>query len=77
VPPSEPEPAELEPEPVDLDQQPGWTADEAVGTVWRRAGDAASERPATSWDAPTTDGGWGEPLPRGDAAEEPPRRDVE
>jgi hypothetical protein len=54
------EPAEPEPEPVDPQQQPTWTSDTAVGTVWRRAGDAGSERPATSWDAPAAGGGsWG------------------
>jgi hypothetical protein len=53
------EPAEPEPEPIDPEQQPTWTSDAAVGTVWRRAGDAGSERPATSWDAPAAGVGWG------------------
>ena len=53
---AEPEP---EPEPLELQQQPTWTTDMAVGTVWRRAGDAGTERPATSWDAPVAGGGWG------------------
>ena len=57
------ESAEPEPEPVDPQQQPGWTPDAAVGTVWRRAGDAASQTPSTSWDSPGQTGdGWG-PLP--------------
>jgi hypothetical protein len=72
-----PELEPAEPEPEDRLQQPGWMPDEAVGTVWRRAGDAASERPATSWDAPVAGGGWGEPTPSADAPAEPTRRDPE
>ena len=57
---------------------PTWASDAAVGTVWRRAGDAASERPATSWDAPASRrGGWGpDPGPRRDRrrADTPYRR---
>lgn len=70
-------PAELapaEPEPADPQQQPTWTPDAAVGTVWRRAGDAGSQTPATRWDDPgPTDGGWG-PVARVDPAPEPTRR---
>jgi hypothetical protein len=67
------EPAEPEPEPVDPEQQPTWTSDAAVGTVWRRAGDAGSERPSTSWDAPTASGGWG-PEPDADGPAQATRR---
>ena len=74
VPVPELEAAEPEPAPVDPQQQPAWTPDTAVGTVWRRAGDAASEGPATSWDSPDAGTGWGEPDPRPDAPAEPTRR---
>ena len=67
-------PVEPEPEPVDPQQQPTWTADAAVGTVWRRAGDAGSQTPATSWDAPgPSGGGWG-PASSADPSPEPARR---
>jgi MFS family permease len=71
------EPAEPQPEPVDPQQQPTWTPDAAVGTVWRRAGDAASQVPATSWDAPGEGGaGWGTISPA-DPPTEPTRRSGE
>ncbi len=74
--PATPPAAELpaaEPEP-DPEQQPTWTPDAAVGTVWRRAGDAASQRPSTSWDSPgQTEGGWG-PRSSPDPPPEPTRR---
>ena len=67
-------PAEPEPEPVDPQQQPTWTPDAAVGTVWRRAGDAASQTPSTSWDSSgQTEGGWG-PITSSDPPPEPTRR---
>ena len=69
--PAEPEP---EPEPVDPQQQPGWTPDAAVGTVWRRAGDAASQTPSTSWDGPGQTEGWGGPDSRPDLPPESTRR---
>lgn len=72
--PAELEPAEPEPEPVDPQQQPEWTPDAAVGTVWRRAGDATSQRPATSWDASGVGGGWEEPDPGAETPTEPTRR---
>ena len=50
---------------VDPQLQPGWSADAAVGAVWRRAGDAAAGAPATSWDAPSQAAGWWGP-PRAD-----------
>ena len=68
------EPAEPEPEPVDPQQQPTWTSDAAVGAVWRRAGDAGSERPATSWDAPAAGGGWWGPDSDPDGPAETTRR---
>jgi hypothetical protein len=43
---------------VDPQLQPGWSPDAAVGTVWRRAGDAAAGAPATSWEAPGQTAGW-------------------
>ena len=49
--------------PVDPQLQPGWSPDAAVGTVWRRAGDAATGAPATSWDAPSQTAGWWGPAP--------------
>ena len=67
------EPAEPEPQPIDPEQQPTWTSDAAVGTVWRRAGDAGSERPATSWDAPAAGVGWG-PDPDADGPAQATRR---
>ena len=67
-------PAEPEPEPVDPQQQPTWTPDAAVGAVWRRAGDAASQTPSTSWDSPgPSGGGWG-PTTSPDTPAEPTRR---
>ena len=55
---SEPWP-EPEGEPVpDPELQPTWTTDQAVGTVWRRAGDASPSTAATDWDAPGDAGGW-------------------
>ena len=56
--PSEPVPAP----PVDPQLQPGWSPDAAVGTVWRRAGDAAAGAPATSWDSPGQTAGWWGPA---------------
>ena len=71
VAPPEPVPAA----PVDPQLQPGWSPEAAVGTVWRRAGDAAAGAPATSWDPPGTSGdppgqttGWWGPAP----GKEPP-----
>jgi len=64
---------EPEPEPVDPQREPEWTPDAAVGTVWRRAGDATSQGPATSWDAPGASG-WSEPGPRAEIPTEPTRR---
>jgi hypothetical protein len=72
--PAELESARPDPEPVDPQHQPTWTSDAAVGTVWRRAGDAASQRPATSWDAPGQSGGWGDAVPDSDPPAEPTRR---
>jgi len=72
--PAELESAQPDPEPVDPQQQPTWTSDAAVGTVWRRAGDAASQRPATSWDAPGQSGGWWEAGPDSDPPVETTRR---
>jgi hypothetical protein len=57
--PPEPVPAP----PVDPQLQPGWSPDTAVGTVWRRAGDAAAGAPATSWDATGQSAGWWRPTP--------------
>ena len=76
LPPSEAE-LEPEPDPVDPQHQPTWTSDAAVGTVWRRAGDAAVERPATSWDAPGQTGGWSESEPDADPPVQPTRRSAE
>ena len=59
VEPPEPVPAP----PVDPQLQPGWSPDAAVGTVWRRAGDAAAGAPATSWDPPDQTAGWWGPAP--------------
>jgi hypothetical protein len=74
APPAELESAPPDPELVDPQQQPTWTSDAAVGTVWRRAGDAASQRPETSWDAPDQSGGWGGPEQDPDPQVEPTRR---
>jgi hypothetical protein len=74
APPPELESAELAPEPVDPQQQPTWTSDAAVGTVWRRAGDAGSERPATRWDAPAATGGWWGSDPEADGPADTTRR---
>jgi hypothetical protein len=63
-----------EEEPIDPQQQPSWAPDTAVGTVWRRAGDATSQRPATSWEAPGAGGAWEDPDPGPDAPSEPTRR---
>ena len=43
---------------ADPQLQPGWSPDAAVGTVWRRAGDAAAGAPATSWDASGQTADW-------------------
>lgn len=68
-----PTPELAPPQPVEPERQPTWTPEAAVGTVWRRAGDAGANPPATSWDAPAAeDGGWGA---RGEA-EPPPRTDL-
>jgi hypothetical protein len=77
--PPELESAEAEPQPelVDPQQQPTWTSDAAVGTVWRRAGDAGSQRPATSWDAPDQSGGWWGSEQDPDPQVEPTRRSTE
>jgi hypothetical protein len=67
-------PAEPAPEPVDPQQQPTWTSDAAVGTVWRRAGDAGSAQPATNWDAPAAGAGWWGPDTSADESTEATRR---
>jgi hypothetical protein len=67
--PPEPVPAPA----VDPQLQPGWSPDAAVGTVWRRAGDAAAGAPATSWDAPGESAGWWGPTPAaGTSPDTPP-----
>jgi hypothetical protein len=53
--------SESEPEP-DPELQPTWTEDQAVGTVWRRAGDASPQTAATDWDASGETGGWWGPA---------------
>jgi hypothetical protein len=77
VPRAELESVPPDPEPVDPQHEPTWTSDAAVGTVWRRAGDAASQRPATSWDAPGQSGGWWEAEPDPDPPAETTRRPAE
>jgi hypothetical protein len=77
VPPAELEPVPPDPEPVHPQHEPTWTSDAAIGTVWRRAGDAASQRPATSWDAPGQSGGWWEAGPDPDPPAETTRRPAE
>lgn len=42
--------------PPDPSRTPVWSADQATGVVWSRAGDAASGAAARTYDAPT--GGW-------------------
>jgi hypothetical protein len=66
------EPAQPVPAPaVDPQLQPGWTPDAAVGSVWRRAGDAAAGAPATTWETPGQTAGWWGPPPK---SETPPYR---
>ena len=77
APPAELESAQPDPDSVDPQHQPTWTSDAAIGTVWRRAGDAGSERPATSWDAPGQGGGWWEAEPDPDPPAETTRRPAE
>jgi hypothetical protein len=74
APPLELDSAQPEPEPADPQNEPTWTSDAAVGTVWRRAGDAASQRPATSWDAPGQSGSGWESGPDPDTPVETTRR---
>lgn len=51
--------SEQEGEPVpDPELQPTWSSDQAVGTVWRRAGDASPQTAATDWDESGEAGGW-------------------
>jgi hypothetical protein len=66
--PPEPVPAP----PVDPQLQPGWSPDAAVGTVWRRAGDAAVGAPATSWDATGQSAGWWGPPPAAETSPNAP-----
>lgn len=49
---------ESEPATPDPELQPTWAPDEAVGTVWRRAGEASPQTAATDWDAAGEAGGW-------------------
>ena len=64
---------EGEPAP-DPELQPTWSTDQAVGTVWRRAGDASPQTAATDWDAPGPSGGWGSSEPERDPHPEPRSR---
>ena len=59
---------------ADPQLQPGWSPDVAVGAVWRRAGDAATGAPATSWETPDKPAGWWGPPP---AIETPPYAPVD
>lgn len=74
-----PIPAELWSEPEgepaqDPELQPTWQTDQAVGTVWRRAGDASPQTAATDWDASGQSGGWWSPEPDREPLPEPPGR---
>lgn len=68
-----------DPEAVAADPQlePGWTPEAAVGTVWRRAGDAGTEGPATSWEAPGQAHPWWGPAPNQELPAAPPRHNDE
>jgi hypothetical protein len=72
------EPEAVPAPPADPQLQPGWSPDAAVGTVWRRAGDAAAGAPATSWDATGRTADWWGPTPTKEAPpdgdESPPDR---
>jgi hypothetical protein len=72
------EPQAIPAPPADPQLQPGWSPDAAVGTVWRRAGDAAAGAPATSWDATGRTADWWGPTPTKEAPpdgdESPPDR---
>lgn len=58
----EPEPRavaeQAEPEQVAPARQASWTADQAVGAVWTRAGDAASGAQASGFGTPGKHSGW-------------------
>ncbi len=64
---------EGEPAP-DPELQPTWTTDQAVGTVWRRAGEASPQTAATDWDAAGETGGWWSSGPDREPAQEPGTR---
>lgn len=75
-----PIPAELGSEPEsepapDPELQPTWQTDQAVGTVWRRAGEASPQTAATDWDASGETGGWWSTEPDRGPLPEPRSRD--